>query len=220
MIGSASLKVVDERILYDAMTKDMYARMNMRMPRILSDVKPKVSKILLQSLSNSATVQSLMSGKLKEDFGLFGNVVNVTVQEICKIISENVKLNANPSTKSLIILNTTLELLPSQNYAKLIKAAGGSFPSRGGNVDWLEWILTRGTQVVVGDYWLFPFARGRTRSGGSSVMKEIEKTARDPFRVDPNFAGTLEDNFITRAIQSSSDDILSALAISIDKGLK
>ena len=49
--------------------------------------------------------------------------------------------------------------------------AGGSFPARGGNVDWLEWLLTRGTQVVIGDFWLFEHARGFTRSGGSSIMR-------------------------------------------------
>ena len=40
-------------------------------------------------------------------------------------------------------------------------------------------------------------------------MKKIESTARDPFRVDPNYAGTADDNFITRAIEPYHDDILN-----------
>jgi hypothetical protein len=84
-------------------------------------------------------------------------------------------------------------------------------------VDWLEWLLTRGTQVVIGDFWLFEHARGSTRSGGSSIMRRIENIPREPFRVDPNFSGTIDDNFITRAIQSQSDELLRVLGSAVNR---
>jgi hypothetical protein len=51
-------------------------------------------------------------------------------------------------------------------------------------------------------------------------MAEIKTVPRDPFRVDPNYAGTIDDNFITRAIQAKADEILDIVAIEIDRSIK
>jgi hypothetical protein len=218
-MSTASFKITDEKIIFNALRDDITKKVQSAIGKITQDVKPKISAIILKTLNDSNTVQSLLSGKLKDDFGLFGNVVNVTVVNITKQISDNININIARSTKSNAILNTTLEILPTTDYAKIISVPGGSFPSRGGNVDWLEWLLLRGTQVVIGDFWIFRNATGFTRSGGNSIMKKIESVPREPFRVDPNHAGTLDDNFITRAIQSASDDILNALVASVDRSI-
>jgi hypothetical protein len=218
-MSTASFKITDEKIIFNALKADLTKKVQASVGKIKQDVKPKISAIILKALNDSNTVQSLLSGKLKDDFGLFGNVVNVTMANITKTISDNIDINIVRSTKSDAILTTTLEILPAEDYAKIISVPGGSIPSKGGNVDWLEWLLLRGTQVVIGDFWLFTNAKGFTRSGGNSIMKRIESTPRDPFRVDPNYAGTVDDNFITRAIQSASNDILNALVVSVDRSI-
>jgi hypothetical protein len=43
-------------------------------------------------------------------------------------------------------------------------------------------------------------------------MAEVKTMSRQPFRVDPNFAGTVENNFITRSIESVGEDILNVVA--------
>lgn len=208
--------IIDNKIAY-AVKRDLIKKMNSLLPVIKSEIKPKVSKLILTQLNESSTVKSLLSGKLKDDFGLFGNVVNVTVNNIVDEISNGIDLSINISNKSDGILTTTLYILPYSDFPKIASVAGASLPSKGGNVDWLEWLLARGTQVVIGDFWMFPYAKGRTRSGGSSVMKKIESKPRSPFRVDPSYAGTLTDNFITRTIQSINDDILKILQQAIDR---
>lgn len=203
-------KIVDDKIIY-ALQRDVVKKFKKIIPQIKSEIKPKISSIVLDKLNQSDTVQSLLSGKLKDDFGLFGNVVNVTIKNIVDKISEGIELNMDFSQKSGSIVTTALDILPYSDFPKIASVAGASFPSAGGNVDWLEWLLARGTQVVIGDYWIFPYAKGRTRSGGNSIMKMIESKPREPFRVDPNYAGTLTDNFITRAIESTRDDISKVL---------
>lgn len=209
-------KIVDDKIVY-AVQKNMNKRFRTIIPQIKSEIKPKISNIILNQLNKSDTVQSLLSGKLKDDFGLFGNVAKVTLTNIIIEISEGIELNIESSQKSGSIITTTLDILPYSDFDKIISVAGGSFPSMGGNVDWLEWLLTRGTQVVIGDYWIFPYAKGKTRSGGNSIMKMIESKPRRPFRVDPNYAGTIEDNFITRAVESVRDDISKVLLEAVDR---
>jgi hypothetical protein len=218
-MSKASFRITDEKIILNAIREDLNKKIQSSIQKITQDVKPKISTIISKALNDSNTVQSLLSGKLKDDFGLFGNVVNVTMVNIIKEIANNISIKISLSNKSNAILTTTLEILPTEDYAKIISVPGGSFPSRGGNVDWLEWLLLRGTQVVIGDFWIFRNAKGFTRSGGNSIMKRIESVPREPFRVDPNHAGTVDDNFITRSIQSVSDDILNALAASVDRSI-
>jgi hypothetical protein len=210
--------ITDNKIVF-AVDRQINAKMNKVLAKIASDVKPKISEITLSALNESTTVNSLLYGKLKDDFGLFGNIVNTTINNIISIISDGIEVKLNRSNKSASIVSTSLKILPYKDFSKIVSVAGGSVPSKRGDVDWLEWLLTRGTEVVIGDFWLFPYAKGRTKSGGTSIMREIQTVARPAFRVDPNFAGTEDDNFITRAIQSKSDDFLRALAEAVDRNL-
>lgn len=218
-MSKASVKITDDRIFYEAASREIYKVVQSKSDLIKSRSKPEISKLILQSLNDSETTRSLLAGKLRDDFGLFGNVVLVTLDNIVKHISENIDLTISKSKKSGVMLVIAVDILPGDFY-KILSVPGASYNSRGGPVDWLEWLVTKGTQVVIGDYWLFPYAKGFTRSGGSSIMKKIESTPREPFRVDPNYAGTADDNFITRAIEMKADDILNAIALEIDRNIK
>ena len=79
------------------------------------------------------------------------------------------------------------------------------------NLDWLNWILTRGDEIIVSKFRFEPESgrgrtgRGRMKKGGS-------------WRVSPQYAGTEDDNFITRAL---SDKALQAkMASIIHKAIK
>lgn len=217
-MSKASLKITDTMIFYEAAKKETLKKVMSNINKITNNSKSKISSIILSALNNSSTVQSLLSGKLRDDFGLFGNVVDVTISNIVKHISENIKLQVNQSTTAGSILVISVELLPG-DFNKIVSLPGGSIPSRGGPVDWLEWLLTKGTQVVVADYWIYTNAKGFTRSGGSSIMKKIESTPRDPFRVDPNYAGTPDDNFITRSLEPFHKDIISVIANEVSRSV-
>lgn len=217
-MSKASLKITDTMIFYEAAKKETLKKVMSNINKITNNSKSKISSIILSALNNSSTVQSLLSGKLRDDFGLFGNVVDVTISNIVKHISENIKLQVNQSTTAGSILVISVELLPG-DFNKIVSLPGGSIPSRGGPVDWLEWLLTKGTQVVVADYWIYTNAKGFTRSGGSSIMRKIESTPRDPFRVDPNYAGTPDDNFITRSLEPFHKDIISVIANEVSRSV-
>lgn len=217
-MSKASLKITDTMIFYEAAKKETLKKVMSNINKITNNSKSKISSIILSALNNSSTVQSLLSGKLRDDFGLFGNVVDVTISNIVKHISENIKLQVNQSTTAGSILVISVELLPG-DFNKIVSLPGGSIPSRGGPVDWLEWLLTKGTQVVIADYWIYTNAKGFTRSGGSSIMRKIESTPRDPFRVDPNYAGTPDDNFITRSLEPFHKDIISVIANEVSRSV-
>lgn len=198
--------------------EDLSKRMKKNSQKISVDSKKNVSEIVQKALFASPTTSSLLSGKLKDDFGLTNNIANTAVNNIIKAISENIELKIISSNNGSLVSTVIIQLLPS-DIKKLVSVGGASFPSTRGQVDWLEWLLTRGSQIVVGDFWLYPKARGKTRSGGTSIMVEIGQTPRQPFRVDPAHAGTIDDNFITRALEPFYNDILIAVADSTRKNI-
>lgn len=217
-MSKGNIKVTNEFILYEAANKKIQKKISSILPNVSNSIKPKVSSIINNALGNSSTTQSLLNGKLKDDFGLFGNVASLAIENIIKHISENIIVNIENSKKAGSILTVSITI-PTGDMKAIINVPGASYPSKGGQVDWLEWLLTRGTQVVVGDFWLFPYAKGFTRSGGNSMMAEIKSVARDPFRVDPGHAGTLDDNFITRALEPVSEEILQVAVNAIIRSL-
>lgn len=206
----ASLKITDKSVFAKAAEDYINKNAKFKSGKTSAEVQASISALIHKALMDSDTVKELLSGKLRHDFGLYGNLVETTMSSIITYISSNINLDVEKSTgKNASKIN--IKLMPG-DFSKIISTSGGSFKSSGGKVDWLEWLLTRGTQVVVADFWLFTHARGTTRSGGSEVMVKISKKKRDPFRVDPQHAGTVDDNFITRALETVYDDIAKIVA--------
>lgn len=216
---NGSMKIVDMKVLYNAASLESYKLIRSNLPIIENVTKKDVSSIILASLNNSETVQSLLSGSLRDDFGLFGNTVQITVNNIVKYIANNIKVNIQQSKKNRSEYTISVELLKMNDIKNLIEVPLGSFPSKGGMVNWLEWLTTKGTQVILGDYFIYPFAKGQTRSGGTKVMQKIASSSQ-PFRVDPKHAGNENDNFIRRAVLDVEDEIINAIAEQIQRIMK
>lgn len=74
---------------------------------------------------------------------------------------------------------------------------------KGVQVNWLEWLLTRGDAIIVVGYHYDPES-GKGRSGGGTMEKGLV------WRVPPQFSGTTDNNFITRLF-SGRDKVMSGV---------
>lgn len=206
---SGNLTITDSKLFSDEAGRAFADLVDKNANRISASVKGRVINIVRASLYDSTTIKSLLNGTLRDDFGLTSSMSTAAVTQILTYISSNIEVEIKKSGKYSKVM---LRIIGEKDIANIVNLSSGSFESKGGSVPWLYWLLTRGTEVVIGDFWLFAGAVGRTRSGGTKIMKEIASKSRDPFRVDPSHAGTIDDNFITRAIESVSKDILDAVA--------
>jgi hypothetical protein len=160
-----------------------------------------VRKKIRTSLSSSNAIKSLLSGKLKSDFGLTDSAATVAVRSIIDHVSDNIKVSIKYSYRGANVAVLSLDLLPLGVDAIAALPAGNYISTGkygGGDVTWLTWLLTKGTSVIIGDFYVFEGARGRSRSGQSVMQKNVR--GGSGFRVDPGFAGSKDDNFITRAL--------------------
>lgn len=201
-----NLKITDTSIFEKAALE--VAKKNFKFTGTISDqTRSQIGVIILRALMNSPTVQELLSGGLRDDLGLFGNIVNSTVESIAKHITANINIETSKKGKTPLI---NIKFM-AKDIQTVIKVPGASFESNGHSVDWLEWLLTRGSRVIISDYWIFPHAKGQTRSGGTKVMQKISKNKRNPFRIDPEHSGTASNNFVTRALDTVRDEIISLI---------
>lgn len=199
--GKANITVAGgDSVFQDIVRKDLIRRVFGKTTVISNNLRPILSGIIHTQLSTSPTVVSLIGGKLRDDFGLRSSEAIIAVDSIVQALSDNFEIKISRGSNQYIA-RLSIDLLPS-GLSLSGFVTGDSYQANGGSVDWLEWLLTRGTQVIIGDYFLFENAAGNTRSGGRSIMVPIRnKLSGEPFRVDPAHAGTEASNFITRSLE-------------------
>jgi hypothetical protein len=201
-----------------ALSKKMTKKLESRITTIA-----RRSRILLRTaILNNETVQDLISGQLKVDFGLTEDLARSSVSQIINAIGDAVSVEFFPGGASGDRVGGgykigTIRVLINGNQASgiVLGKANVSYDSNGSKIDWLRWLMTAGSQVVIAGYEVASTVDydGRSRSGGGFMIK----TGGD-FRVDPEHAGTAGDNFITRAISSIGPEIGKIIKEEIKRG--
>tara|TARA_R100000008_G_scaffold85238_2_gene74683 strand:- start:526 stop:1197 length:672 start_codon:yes stop_codon:yes gene_type:complete len=216
----ANLKLVKKGEIDSAIKKDITRRVKKSYQLVETKLGRIVQDMVDRQLMASSTMQSIMNGKLRSDFGLTTTMASEAVKQIMDHIVSNIKVSFTATSRSAAVLS--LELLP-MGIDQLTAIPAGSYMSTGklggGEVSWLTWLLTRGTQVVLGDFYVFENPKGRSRTG-ESIMQRVGKTGQEGFRVDPGFSGTEEDNFVIRALEPVLDKIRDVVFSTVAEGLK
>jgi len=216
----ANLKIVSgDNVFQDAIRKELIKALFGKINTITNNLRPSISSVVSVQLMSSQTVTELLGGQLRDDFGLKPAEVTSAIGGIIDALAENFQIKVLAGSNQYVA-RLSAEILPA-DFSLSSLSAGGSYQSTGGNVDWLEWLLTRGTEIIIGDYSLFEHARGRTRSGGRTVMVPLKNlSSSEPFRVDPSHAGTEASNFVTRALEPAFPQIVEMVAKEIKKVLE
>lgn len=166
--------------------------------------------LIRQVLEKNETIKALTDGFLRGDFGLEHDVAVTAVAAIIDMvmskITTDVKTDKKATTIRIVVGAIGLEdisTIPGFSYV--------SIPSEE-EIPWLEWLLTKGTEIVVDDYHV-KYVEGIGRSG-LAEMRDGEF-----FRVDPQHSGKIGNNFITRAIEGAKPEISRILSDSIKKNV-
>lgn len=162
------------------------------------------------------TYYSLDIGQLKQDFG-FKSGENVG-EKVVKAISGSIQLRKlSPTLSSLG--GVRLELL-KEGIESLLDKDFAAYDSNGNVVDWLRWLLTAGDTIVVADYEVMKEKGTPLKGSRSGYALMISPKMSKGFRVDPAHSGTIEDNWITRALFAAEKDLLAKLQQGLEELLK
>jgi len=154
-------------------------------------IERRVRNIVASSLATSPELMSLSGGTLKYNFGLTQDPSDEIINAIIGSIRVSVKKIT--STAKKFSGGVTIQIQPS-SFSNLLSLSVAQQEIIGGSLPWLSWLLTAGDSVIIADFGV-EYKSGAGRSGGAKMSSDFA-----PFRVDPQYSGTIDNNFITRAI--------------------
>ena len=191
-----SNKEITKRI-HKALLKDIDTYINKRIPRVLE----QVTIIARSALLRSPEIQSLAGGTLMADFGLTSNPGPSIVDSILSTLT--IETHNAQATATNITGGFTIKLQPN-SYGNLYSAPFATQAIKGGSLPWLKWLLELGDTIIILNYGVEYGPHGRT---GMAHMVEDNR----PFKVNSNYSGTKDNNFITRAFATTEQEITNAI---------
>lgn len=171
------------------------------------DIKKRIGKIIADAILNSPEVKSLKGGQLQGELGVVTPKVDEAVQLIINSLISTMVITFGPlrgTVTQRLKGSIRLEILPKTLIATLSKSKEGAFLTKKGvNIPWLDWLLNLGDKIIVRQFDV-DFTNTANSRTGLAVMKHSKRG----WRVPPQFSGTADDNFISRAIEDNAADIV------------
>ena len=169
-------------------------------------------RVVIEGIKSQPEYGALLSGQLKFEFGLTNSITKV--EEIINIWANNIVLTDSPPKirGSQITASYSISMIKS-DYSDVLSAPAAKQLIDGGNLPWLNWLLTAGGSILVPSYDVEFGPSSRSRTGGAIMVKG------GSYRVDPKYAGALGNNWITRAVGSVNNNIEELITISLRSAL-
>jgi hypothetical protein len=177
--------------------------------KINSAIATEVNKILFQNQSKilqeskllasrwiasqpeMLALQSSVPGSLAGQFGLYAGQGQSSVISIVNSVENSISTSFKKFNSKLI---GGLEVnFQPKNFLNLLNLPQGIVNYEKGQLHWLDWLLLKGDTTIVVNYQYNPNS-GIGRSGLGNMIEG------GSFRVPPQFSGTSDDNFVTRAL--------------------
>lgn len=192
---TAFLRLPDPESQARAILVELGKQMTALVRRAIPGIRVRLALLIERAIENSPEYHSLLGGELQAELGVadpvgaMRSIVNGIAGgmqvELRAFRPQGEQLSGGLSIR---ILRFTLE--------DALSAASASFQSEGDyRIDWLRWLLTSGTTLINDEYEFVAggdFAHSRT---GLGVMRR-----GGTWGVPAEFAGTVRDNWLTRAL--------------------
>tara|TARA_B100001564_G_scaffold355716_1_gene368526 strand:+ start:1597 stop:2229 length:633 start_codon:yes stop_codon:yes gene_type:complete len=174
-----------------------------------SSIEDKCKNLATQWILSEPEMLSLQTGipeSLAGQFGLVAGTEVFAAQDIAKAVGDSVFVQLKKFDNKL---NGGLYInFQPNSFLNLLGLDSGHTIYPRGDLHWLEWLLTKGDSIIVVNYSYNP----KSGLGRSQLGNMIESTSGS-FRVPPEFSGTVDNNFVTRALigRSQEDQIQSII---------
>jgi len=193
-----------ERAILNALLPDTIEYMNKASVFIKNNLYP----LLKSAILSQPEYESLVNGQLRLELGIPD--ASSRVQDLIDIwISNAVVEYKKPSIVNNKIKSSLSIKMIKVDFSDVVnlRLAHIDRATIGATIPWLEWLLLEGTATLVDNYEVFIGPNNRSRTG-SAIMKASEG---DSWSIPSEFAGTIGDNWITRAIDSMKDNVQELL---------
>jgi hypothetical protein len=188
---------------------------NIVFSKSLTSLQKSIPNILYKAIISEPEYQSLISGKLLYEFGIpdaskkVNNIINIWTNNFF-IETIPVSIQGSRITGGFrinMIKDNYDDVLSSESAYVIDEAKALKLP-------WLEWLLLNGGKIIIRNYEVQVGASPYSRTG-LAIMKPSKKN----WRVPSEFAGTKDNNWITRALNKLDESIPNIIQKEIEKNL-
>jgi hypothetical protein len=185
---------------------------------IFDKVESSTQKILpiyvKQALFAEPEYVSLLSGQLRSELGVPD--ADSRINRLFDAWSSNVNLRKSPLSAragrlsggfSLDIIKSDFSDVLSLPESIVVDDTSGS------TIPWLRWLLLDGNKILIRNYTVQMGNNPRSRTG-SAIMVSSQKIN---WRVPAQFAGTVNNNWVTRAIERLDDSLLQQIEKELER---
>jgi hypothetical protein len=210
---SFGVKLVDSnKSISDSILRALLPDLKRYFDSKFKKMQGQIIPIVMNSIRSQPEYESLLSGSLKAQFGIPDSLSRLN--SILSTIENGTIIQESPITISNGKIKGGIKLqMVQSDFNDLISLGEANLTTeKGTNLAWLQWLLLEGDSIIISDYSFVagPFDSSRTGMG-------IMRYSGGSWRVPPEFAGKIKNNWITRAIDSASSEIEKTLE-SIIKG--
>tara|TARA_Y100000361_G_scaffold151884_1_gene170164 strand:- start:2318 stop:2983 length:666 start_codon:yes stop_codon:yes gene_type:complete len=195
--------------------------LNSNFRAIAEDIDKNIKPIIYNAIHECYELQALRGPYLRGSLGLTSSQATSASQKIAQVVSDSVIVKTKTVTANNLSAGLQVFIQP-EDYANVLSISGAvvSYRSRRFkrtiDLPWLDWLLTKGDQILVSGFEFEPGGNlGRSRTG------RMVKAPAGSWRVSPEYSGTKGDNFITRAFdRRTQSQITKIVQKAVDKRLK
>lgn len=195
-----TLKLLEsEKQIAQNINKAIAEHINSILSKNQSNLLSRVKTLAVQWIQSQPEISSLLSASPDSLAALFGippNEVTPAVNNIISAIDKSVEVRFVPYSNDLQNGGLEVNIQPN-TFENLLLLPEGHVRYTGGDLHWLNWLINAGDTIIVANYQYNPVS-GFGRSGFGVMIPG------GSFRVPPQFSGTSDNNFITRALVGSS----------------
>lgn len=173
----------------------------------ISTIKRELPSIIKTAIENTPEYSSILSGKLKYEFGIpdssikLNNLIDIWIDNIrYPYMKPTIMGNKIKSTFEVNAIRADFAEVLYSNDALVIDNI------RGYNLPWLEWLLLEGNKTIISKQEVIIGPNNFSRTG-NAIMRDSNKS----WKVPSEFSGTITNNWITRAIDGVEGNIQSLL---------
>lgn len=201
MTIKANIKILESNnTISQRISRALVPQINEYLNDIYTSIENTIPDIVVNSIISQPEYASLISGSLKGEFGIVDPAARLTQ------ILETIKSGRSVVRKATSVVNSQIKAgiefrMVKSDFQDILNLGASSFTTeKGSKLDWLKWLLTEGDSIIISDYTFVPGSSQYSRTG----LGIMRPSGGSFWRVPPEFAGTINNNWITRGIAEAS----------------
>jgi len=214
----AKFKLVESHAeINKEISKQIAKSLNSAVSGAVTTISSRIKILVKNAIVNSPEYNSLLGGHLQGELGVpssggrLSSILDTWLGSM-QVSKKPIRAAGNKITGGLTIT------MIRDDYGDVLGSPEASYVTREGRqIPWLEWLLVAGDRTLVTNY-VFTEDTGRGRSRTGLGLMRYRPTGR--WHVPREFAGTKQNNFVTRALSKLEGQVIDIMQVEIAKRLK